>query len=367
MNRMGRHLTASQAEAYERKYINESIGEDIKRSGVYQTDNIAHSLSTPEELITALTNDEISPKKSWFVTIGYIKGFDKLGNKKIGTSISKFDDDASVAARALNNDRLNTILDNPTIIDKGRNKGSISNPYMPSTGTNYIVEASIIRLMYGRNDAYAAQKDAVKRDLAQYMSDNPDDVKYYMTNHTDRYGHHLIDFVDQSYDDARADTTTKIPGTNAFQKADGTYGMRFNTPKGIFKKLKTQYFLITDENTVEPISKEEAEAYANLYGTIPTKTPETDAIIAKVKKDIEDIKLKNHKGDVWTNYDLDSVFFMNFAEGENSKNKLQYYNPDAIVEFVKEKESKKTGISPARRLASGVMKPHFDAFVGKNN
>ena len=355
MERMNKHYTKTEAEENKTKFLNEAL-EETGRDSVYTHDNLAYNLSSPEELIQALTTDGISPKKSWFVTLGYIKGFKELGKKKISSSIEKYGDDEINVIRNMDSPRLNDILNNPQTVEKGRNKGKIINPYMPDSYSNFIVEASIIRLMYGRNDEYFKQKDATKRELAQYQNDNPDDVKHYMTSKG------LMDFVDQSYDDARADTTTHVPGTNVFQKQNGAYEMRFNTPKGVFQKLKTQYFLITDEDTVEPISKEEAEAYANLYGVVSAKKEETDEIIAKVKKDIDEIKARNHKGDIWGRYDLDGVFFMNFSEGNDSKKKLQYYNPNAIVEFVKGRELK-SGTVPSRRLTNGVMKPHFDKII----
>lgn len=359
MERMDKHYTQREVEA-----LNESLFETSKvsRNNFTQMDGTTYNLSTPEELIQTLSKKGFSPKRGWFVTLGYVKRLNKLGDKEIKGSVESFDDSSVESARSIGSERINGLIDNPQYIEKGKGKGNIRNPYMPNSKSNYIVEVSIMTLMYGRNDVWGKQKEMVKNDLARYQSENPEDVQYYMDTYNSNprnANRQMISFADQSYDDARAKNYDNVPDTNIKHYLNGKYEFSFNTPKGIFKKAKTQYYLITDEDNIEPISKEEVKAYANLYGVIPQKKVETDEIFAKVKNAIEDAKLKNHKGDVWTTYDLDSVFLMNFTPEDGNGSKLQYYNPNAIVEFVEQNELK-SGTVPARRTTPGAMSKYFD-------
>ena len=353
MERMDCHLTKEEADAaITRKLINENVIPEEDRYNEITMDGNTYKLDSPEHLIQALTKKGISPKKSWYVTIGYVKSFDKLGNstKNIKSAVDSFNDDDVNAARGLNSPWLNNMLDNQ-ITNK---KGQITNPYMTDSYTNYIAEVSLIRLMYGRNEEYAKQKSNVQAALAQYEKDNPDDVAHY------KEANNIVDFARQGYDDARQTSWTKIPDVNGNEFDDGSYELQFNTPKSVFKKIETKYFLITDEDNISEISAAEAEAYAKLYGVEPThRAPNSDTVIAKIDADIKKIKAQHHGGDVWTRYPLDGVFLMNFSEGEDSSIKLQYYNPNAIVRFVKGRQLK-SGTIPSRYTSKGAFASHFD-------
>lgn len=352
MERMDRHYTSSQANALvESKLISEGLMEVEDRANEISLDGNTYKLDSPERLIQALSKKGISPKKSWYVTLGYVESFAKLGNKNIKSAVDSFNQTDVDDARALNSPWLNNMLDNQVT----NKKGQITNPYVTDSYTNYIAEVSLIRLMYGRNDEYGVQKNNVKAALAKYRQDNPDNVQHYM----DVNG--LIDFANQGYDDDRADNTSKIQDTNAKQNADGSYTLHFNTPKTVFKKIKKLYFVISDENTIKEISEAEANAYARLYGMETAhRAPNPDAVIAQVDKDIKQIKAQYHGGDVWTQYPLNSVFLMNFTTGDNSDIKLQYFNPNAIVRFVKGR-TLKSGNVPSRYTTAGTFKDTFHA------
>ena len=349
MERMDKHLTLNESKAAKVNSLNKNglVLED--REGTVQFDNVTKSLSSPNELITALSSPGMSPADSWYVTVGYISKYEKLGKKSIKTAVDNFDPTAVNNARGLNSDWLNGILDNQV----QNKKGQISNPFREDSYTNFIVEVSVARLMYGRGKAYGAEKEKVMADLDQYQREHPEDVQHYM----DVNG--LVSFSDQAYR-AKADSTTEVPNTRARQRADGGYEISFNTPKSVFKKLAQLYFVITDEDNIKQISKEEAEAYANLYGVESVAKPSQnpDAVVAKIDDEIKKIKQTHHGDTIWTNYNLDSIFLLNFSTEENGRQKLQYYNPDAIVEFVKGRELKK-GTVPSRRTNPGIFEPHL--------
>lgn len=352
VERMDKHCTKNESSILlENKMIKEGLND---RSNVAIVDNVAHSINNPEELIKIMSKEDMTPSKGWYVTLGYVEGFSKLGKKKISNNIdpANITDDLKTRLKGLGHDRINKIIDNPQIIDKGRSKGNVRNPYMPDSYSNYIVRVDKIRLMYGRNEEYGKQKDAVKQDLAKYQQEHPDEVQYYMDNNS------MIDFASQSYDDARATTKRKIPNTNVYQYDDNSYEFNFNTPKSVYSRLKTSYFLITDENNIEEISESEAQAYAELFGVEETHKTQNDAIIKQVEDAIKDIKTRHHGGDIWTKYKLDSIFLLNFASEEGNQ-KLQYYNPNAIVRFVKGRELK-SGTVPSRYTTPGVFKSHLE-------
>lgn len=363
MERMDRHYTNDQAKILlendlrSKNLLNEEI-EEADRSTAVQIDNNTYSLSDPNELVRVMSKEDMTPAKGWFVTLGYVEGFSKLGNKKIANNVGSFNKEVSDKVKGLGFDRLNNIIDNPTIIDKGKTKGNISNPYMPDSYSNFIVRVDKIQLMYGRNEEYGKQKQNVQNDLAAYQEQNPEDIKHY-SEYMASKGRPILDFPTQSYDDARATQKTRIPNTNIYQYDDGSYEMSFNTPLKAFKRLKTAYFLITDENTIEEISEEEAKAYGELFGVeVTKKVADTDEIVKRVDKFIKDTKQKYHSGDLWTQYKLNSIFLLNFAT-EDGRQKLQYYNPNAVVRFVKGRELK-SGNIPSRYTASGVFKPHLE-------
>lgn len=362
MERMEKHYTKYQAaELTKQKLINENLwseGGKANRDTAVQMDNNVYSLSDPNELMLVLSKKEMTPAKNWFVTLGYVEGFTKLGSKKIANNIASFNPEVSDRIKGLGFDRLNSIIDNPTIIDKGQNKGNIRNPYMPDSNSNFIVRVDKLQLMYGRNEEYGKQKQNVQNDLETYQSENPEDVKHY-AEYMASIGKPILDFPKQSYDDARASHKTKVPNTNAYQYDDGSYELSFNTPLKAFKRLKTSYFLITDENTIEEISEEEVKAYGELFGVeVTKKVADTDEIVARVDKFIKDTKEKHHGGDLWTQYKLDSIFLLNFAT-EGGRQKLQYYNPNAVVRFVKGRELK-SGTIPSRYTTAGVFTPHLE-------
>lgn len=352
MERMDKHLTINESKNAKMNSLAKNGLILENRDGVFQSDNVTYSLSTPDELIKALSKPGMSPNNSWFVTVGYISKYEKLGKKAIKSGVDSFNQKDVDDARALNSKWLNGILDNQT----QNKKGQIVNPFREDSYSNYIVEVSLTQLMYGRGDAYGKEKDAVYADLAQYQKDNPEDVKHYME------ANGIVNFIDQAYR-SKGDTSTEIPNTRARQRADGGYEISFNTPKTAFKKLRQAYFIITDEDNIQPISREEAVAYANLYGVESVAKPSQnpDTVVAKVDDAIKQIKLKHHGDTTWTNYNLDSVFLLNFTTEENGRLKLQYYNPDAIVEFVKGRDLKK-GTVPSRKTSPGVFKKHLDDF-----
>lgn len=349
MERMDKHLTMNESKASKINTLKENglVLED--RLGTVDFDNVTKSLSTPQELISALASPGMSPANSWYVTVGYISKYEKLGKKSIKTAVDSFDQTAVDNARGLNSEWLNNILDNPV----QNKKGQISNPFREDSYTNYIVEVSVARLMYGRGKAYGEEKQKVLKDLEQYQREHPEDVEHYMEVNG------LASFADQAYR-MKTDNTTEVPNTRARQRADGGYEISFNTPKSVFKKLAQLYFVITDENSIKQISKEEAEAYANLYGVESVAKPSQnpDAVVAKIDDEIKRIKQLHHGDTTWTNYNLDSIFLLNFTTEENGRQKLQYYNPNAIVEFVKGRELKK-GTVPSRRTKPGIFEPHL--------
>lgn len=350
MERMEQHLTLTEAHRLYEK--------DDERNDTVSMDGNVYELNNPKQLIQLLSKEGYSPKKSWYVTLGYVKKFDKLGNKTIRGSVDAFNQDDVDYAKSLNSDMLNSLVDNPQM-----SRGKISNPYVDSY-SNYIVEVQVLRLMYGRNEEYGIQKQNVKNALGKYQDENPELVQNYLQKKG------LIDFTGQSYDDARANNFEKIPNVNGKQRVSGVdangnnvYGdfqLNFNTPKTVYKKLRSAYFIIKDEGSIEEISADEANAYARLYGVTPVSRVNNDeADVQAVDKAIKDIKAQYHGGDVWTNYSLDSVFLLKFSLGNDNNNKLIYYNPNAIVEFVKSKDLK-SGSVPSRRTNAGVFKPHFD-------
>ena len=365
MERMDKHYTNDQAalltenKLREKNLLKESVDE-VDRNTDVEIDNNVYVLNDPEELVKVMSKPDMSPAKGWFVTLGYVEGFSKLGSKKIASNITGFDSEVVDRVKGLGFDRLNNIIDNPKIIDKGKTKGNISNPYMPDSFSNFIVRVDKLQLMYGRNEEYGKQKQSVENDLAAYQEQNPEDVKHY-AEYMDANGRPIIDFAKQAYDDARGTSKTQVPGTNIYQYNDGSYEMSFNTPLKAFKRLKTSYFLITDENTIEEISEDEVKAYADLFGVeVTKKVADMDEIVSKVDKFIKDTKQKYHGGDAWTQYKLNSIFLMNFATADG-RQKLQYYNPNAIVRFVKGRELK-SGTVPSRYTTSGVFKPHLEKF-----
>lgn len=341
---------------FQKKLINEMADD---RTDTTLMDGMAYNLNSPQELVNTLSKAGFSPKKSWFVTLGYVNGVTKLGNKSVSSAVEKFDDDTVNNARSLNSPFLNDLIDNPQTVEKGINKGKINNPYSDSY-SNFIIEASIVRLQFGRQGSYADEKNAALADIEQYEKDNPEDVAYYK----EKMGL-VAGLADQAYDDARNDKSVHVPNTPLYQKDidSDKYEMRFNTPQNIFNKTKSAYFLVKDENTVVPLTQQEVESYINLFGVIKSKKVEDDAIIAKVKKTISDIKTKHHGANIFTKYDLDKIFLMNFTAENDPDTKLQYYNPDVIINFVKGR-SLKSGDIPGRQLAQGVMTPHLATLAG---
>lgn len=324
------------------------------RTDTVVIDNQAIQVKTPEDLITVLTKEDMSPKKTWFVTLGYVSKFDKLGDKKISSSIEKFNDNDINSARELNDQILNNILDNPQM----NKKGKIMNPYMTDSYTNYIVQAKIVSLQYGGTEAYGRQKKEVENELNKYQEENPEKVKEYL----DAKGYQ--DFVGQSYDDARATSKVKVDNINAHQYDNGEYELNFFTPKTIYKELETKYFLIKedDENNtkIEEISADVAKSYANLFGVIPVKREtEGNEVVKEVDDVIRQIKEKHHGARLYTQYNLNSVFLLNFAT-EGGRQKLRYYNPDAVVRYVKGRDLKTKSI-PSRYTTKGAFSKYFDA------
>lgn len=358
MNKQVVRLNESQLIQIVRKSIDKLLKEGKDRNDIGMLDNQAIQLNTPESLVQYLSkNEQMSPQKSWFVTVGYVKNFEKLGDKEIQKSVEKIGDEEISYARGLNSKHLNKLIDSPQL----NKKGSIINPYRSDVYSNYVVQIDVISLMYGRNDEWAKQKTAVKNDLEQYQRDNKDKVDYYLSHKVDKDGNPMIvDFANQSYDDARANRYEKVPNTNIKHHDDGSYSINFNTPKTVFKKLRSKYLLITDENTIEELTKEELDAYVRIYGVVPVKKESGgDETVKEVDKIIKDIKSKHSGGDVWTNYKLDRIFMMNFTT-KGSHQPLQYYNEDVIIDFVKGRELK-SGVIPNRQISKGLLKPYFNS------
>ena len=166
MERMEQHLTLTEAHRLYEK--------DDERNDTVSMDGNVYELSNPKQLIQLLSKEGYSPKKSWYVTLGYVKKFDKLGNKTIRGSVDAFNQDDVDYAKSLNSDMLNSLVDNPQM-----SRGKISNPYVDSY-SNYIVEVQVLRLMYGRNDEYGIQKQNVKNALGKYQDENPELVQNYL-------------------------------------------------------------------------------------------------------------------------------------------------------------------------------------------
>lgn len=361
MERMDNHMTNDQAsEHIKNKLLKEGLEEVADRTNVAVIDGQSISLSDPDKLVQILTKGGMSPKKAWRVTLGYIKSVTQLGNKKVGTTADGFSDEVSDKVRRGGYERLTNIIDNPETILKGINKGKIRNPYKPDSYTDFIIQIDKVMLMYGREEEYMKQKNAVKADLEKYQQEHPDDVAYYK-DYMDKKGRPLLDFPNQSYDDLRATHKQRVPGTNMYQYDDGSYELSFNTPLKVFKKLKTSYYLIKDANTIEEITPEEVQSYVEMFGAEVIAKTETDAIVARVDKAIKDAKKLRHNGDIWTQYKLDSIFMMNFSS-EDGRTKLQYYNPNAIVRYVKGR-SLKSGDIPSLYTKPGALKSHLDKFI----
>lgn len=355
MERMEKHLTAEQAQMLTEQKTKTILGEaqTPQRSDVIQIDNLGYNLKTPEDLLKALTKEEFSPLKGWFVTLGYIKAFTELGKKTVKTSIEKFDDTEKANARELNSKILNKALDNPQYVMKGKTKGNIINPFHPDSRTWYIVEAAFTKVMYAQNPKYGEEKKRVEDWAEQYQKDNPEKVEKYLQ------AKNYQDFVGQLYY-SRSTKSEPIPGTNMFKKGDNAYEMKFKTPTGVIKKYKKAYFIINDEDNVEQISEAEAKAYINLYGSEPVHRVSTDDdVVKEVAKAIQDTKDREHQG-AWTTYDLDKIFLMNFSTKEsNGDVKLTYYNPDVIVKYVDENTTK-TSPAPAKYTKPGAFSKHIE-------
>jgi hypothetical protein len=365
MERMDKHYTNDQAKVLlendlrSKNLLKEEI-EEADRGTAVQIDNNTYSLSDPEELVRVLSKKDMTPQKGWFVTMGYVCGVTELGDKQIQKGVDSFEPGSPERVKSLGFDRLNNIIDNPTIIDKGINKGKIKNPYMPDSNSNFIVKVEKIQLMYGRNEEYGKRKQDVEHDLEAYQHENPEDVQHYIDYVANRpkNPYQITSFPQQAYG-MKSDNRTRVPNTNIFQYPDGSYEMDFNTPLKVYKRLKVAYFLINDENNIEEITPEEVKAYVDLFGVKANKkVANEDEIVARVEKFINDTKTKRHNGDLYNHYKLNSIFLLNFAT-EDGRQKLQFYNPNAVVRFVKGKELK-SGITPSRYTASGLLKPHLE-------
>lgn len=364
MERMDKHYTKYQAaELTKQKLINENLwseGGKVNRDTVVQMDNNTYSLSNPEELVRVMSQEDMTPKKNWFVTLGYVCGVTELGDKEIKNNVQSFDPETAKQIKTLGFDRLNNIIDNPSIIDKGTTKGNIRNPYMPDSYSNFIVKVEKLKLMYGRGEEYGKQKQGVEQDLEIYQRENPEDVQHYIdyVANKPKNPYQITSFPQQAYG-MKSDKRTRVPDTNIYQYPDGSYEMDFNTPLKVYKRLKVAYYLITDENNIEEITPEEVKAYVELFGVkAKEKVASEDEIVARVENFINDTKKKRHNGDLYNHYKLNSIFLLNFAT-EEGRQKLQFYNPNAIVRFVKGRELK-SGNVPSRYTAAGLFTPHLE-------
>lgn len=354
MERMDNHYTSSEVEFLKENTCMEA---GAPRSNVANIDGNTYNLSNPQDLVNVMSHEDMTPKKGWYVTIGYIESFAKLGKKNIGMARNEYSEDELNRAHALNSEWINGMVDNPSQVLKGKNKGLTLNTAKPDSVSNFIIQVSKVQLMYGRNEEYAKQKDLVRQDLAQYQNDNPDKVGEYLA------AKNLTDFNGQSYDDARNSSMVNIPGTNIRQNVDDkSYTMSFNTPAKVFKKYGTKYYLIQDENTVKELSEEEVNMYVELFGVEAQHRVSTDsAVVQEVDKFIKDTKAMRHNGDVWTSHKLDQVFLLNFTTEGNGRTKLHYFNPNVIYKFVKDKDLK-SGFVPGRTLNAKALEPHLQQY-----
>lgn len=340
MERMDKHYTIQE--------VNMIKEGKVDRSETLEIDNLNYNLKTPEDLYQALTKIGVPPQKGWFVTLGYIESFDKLGDKNISSSIESFNDDDIQNARQLNDPRLNNLIDNP----QKNKKGFMTNPYKPDSYTNYIVRAKVMQLVYGGMEDYAKQKEDVKKEIEQYQNSNKEKVQHYLM------AKGLTDFVGQSYDDARNQSGENINGFSGKKYDDGSYNISFRTPKTQYKVLEYKYFLIKDANTIEEISKETAETYAKMYGVVQQhKVNKDDDIVKEVDQAIKEIKKRYHGESVFTTYKSDSIFLLKFATQDGHK-KLIYNNENAIVKFIKERK-KTSGNEPAVYTSKGAMSKYL--------
>lgn len=343
MERMDKHYTIQE--------VNNIREGKIDRSETLEVDNLNYNLKTPEDLYKSLTKIGVPPQKGWFVTLGYIEGFDKLGDKSISSSIESFNDKDIESVKQLNDPKLNNLIYNP----QKNKKGFTINPYKPDSYTNYIVKAKIMQLVYGGMSDYAKQKEDAKKEIEQYQINNKEKVQHYLT------AKGLTDFVGQSYDDARNSSGEELNGVSGKKYDDGSYNISFRTPKTLYKVLDYKYFLITDENTVEEISKEAAESYANIYGIVKQqRVNKDDDIVKEVDQAIRDIKTRHHGDSVFTTYKSDSIFLLKFATQDGHK-KLTYHNENAIVKFIKERK-KVSGNIPSVYTSKGA----FAKYLGKD-
>lgn len=365
MERMERHLTAEQAQMITEQKTQSLLEENANypgRSDILTIDGQGHMFNTPEGLIRGLTKNGISPQKAWYVTLGYVKAFTEVDvdgvKKTLRTAVDNFDPSVVAQARELNSPRINQMIDNPQRVAKGINKGKIINPLQPNSKAKYVVEASVVRLMYGINPEWGEEKERVRSRLRDYEKENPDKVQAYLQSKG------LMDFAGQAYDDARQSSEERIDGTNIFKKGENKYNMRFKTPYKVYKKLRSAYFVIDDDNDIKPLSEDEAKMYIKLFAVEPTHRVATYDVVKEVDDIVKKIKDEEHQS-LWTNYDLDKVFLLNFSTKESGgENKLTYFNPNVIVEYVEENTSK-SNPSPARTTAPGAFSKHLEPYKPK--